>query len=82
VEEWRYGHDPTVLGFLYDEQVENGWILAIFGYQGGSFLPQTKPGIILIVGPLPILWYILGLLILRHYPIDQAYYNEMIKRGE
>ncbi|HOE89618.1 MAG: MFS transporter [Sphaerochaeta sp.] len=60
----------------------NGWILAIFGYQGGSFLPQTKPGIILIVGPLPILWYILGLLILRHYPIDQAYYNEMIKRGE
>ncbi|NLZ76970.1 MAG: MFS transporter [Spirochaetales bacterium] len=60
----------------------NGWILAIFGYQGGAFLPRTKPGIILIIGPLPILWYLLGLLILRHYPIDQAFYKKMIERDE
>ena len=60
----------------------NGWILAIFGYQGGSFLPQTKIGIILLVGPLPILWYIIGLLILKHYPIDQSFYEKMIQRDE
>ena len=60
----------------------NGWILAIFGYQGGSFLPQTKIGIILLVGPLPILWYIIGLFILKHYPIDQSFYEEMIQSNE
>ncbi|NLK14406.1 MAG: MFS transporter [Spirochaetales bacterium] len=60
----------------------NGWILAVFGYRGGAILPRTKIGIILIAGPLPILWYVLGLLILRHYPIDQAYYEEMIRRAE
>lgn len=60
----------------------NGWILALFGYQGGTFLPQTKIGIILLVGPLPVLWYIAGLLILKHYPIDQAFYEKMIGHEE
>ncbi|MDD4647602.1 MAG: hypothetical protein PHP67_05220 [Sphaerochaeta sp.] len=39
-------------------------------------------GIILVSGPLPLLWYLLGLFILRKYPIDQAYYEKMLEKKE
>ncbi|MGE4584127.1 MAG: MFS transporter [Sphaerochaeta sp.] len=56
----------------------NGWILALFGYQSSSVGPLAKIGIILLCGPLPLLWYIVGLWILRHYPIDKAYYEKLL----
>ncbi len=60
----------------------NGWVLALFGYQSEQITELATKGIILVSGPLPLLWYLLGLLILRHYPIDQEYYERMLERGE
>lgn len=60
----------------------NGWILALFGYQTDQISEVAKIGIILICGPLPILWYIAGLWILRTYPIDRAYYEQLMAKRD
>ncbi len=56
----------------------NGWILALFAYSPNEVSTLSNIGIKLLCGPLPLIWYILGILILRHYPIDKAYYAKMM----
>jgi GPH family glycoside/pentoside/hexuronide:cation symporter len=58
----------------------NGWILAWFAYKPGEISALSNLGIKLICGPLPLVWYLIGILILRHYPIDRAYYEAMLKQ--
>jgi len=60
----------------------NGWILALFGYHSEQITELAQIGIILICGPLPLLWYLAGLWILRTYPIDRAYYEHLIATRE
>jgi GPH family glycoside/pentoside/hexuronide:cation symporter len=60
----------------------NGWVLALFGYQSGQVSDLAMKGIILVSGPLPLLWYLLGLFILRKYPTDQPYYEKMLEKKE
>lgn len=56
----------------------NGWILSLFNYQSAQASSLSNIGIILICGPLPLVWYLAGLWILNNYPIDKAYYEKMI----
>ena len=60
----------------------NGWILALFAYEPGQSSALAEIGIKLICGPLPALWYIAGIWILRSYPIDKAYYAAMLASRE
>ena len=60
----------------------NGWILALFAYQAGESSALAEIGIKLICGPLPALWYLIGIWILRSYPIDKEYYTAMIAARE
>lgn len=60
----------------------NGWILALFSYEAGQTSALAEIGIKLICGPLPALWYIAGIWILRSYPIDKAYYAAMLASRE
>jgi len=62
----------------------SGWILSIFGYQAplaNGVLPQqtelAKLGIRILTGPLPALFFIAGVLILRHYPITAQTYEKI-----
>lgn len=56
----------------------NGWILALFHYQPNLVTQFSSIGIKLICGPVPVIFYVAGILILERYPIDQAYYEAMI----
>lgn len=64
----------------------NGWILTLFSYQesvGGIAMEQTESalfGIRLIAGPVPALFFILGILVLRHYPITNEYYRTILEK--
>ncbi|MCK9287115.1 MAG: MFS transporter [Sphaerochaetaceae bacterium] len=58
----------------------NGWILALFAYEPNTTSKLAEIGIKLICGPIPLIWYIIGILILRFYPIDKAYYATMLER--
>ena len=58
----------------------NGWILALFGYQSEAVGSMAKTGIMLLCGPLPLIWYVLGIIILKHYPIDQAFYQRILSQ--
>jgi len=61
----------------------NGWVLALFGYHSDRITQSATNGIVLLCGPFPLIWYIAGILILRFYPIDQAYYEALLaKRGQ
>ncbi|HLW21649.1 MAG TPA: MFS transporter [Sphaerochaetaceae bacterium] len=60
----------------------NGWILALFAYTPNETSELASIGIKLLCGPIPLLWYILGIIILRHYPIDSAYYERMMEQRE
>lgn len=57
----------------------NGWILALFSYVPNEQSALARIGIKLLCGPIPVLWYIAGILILRYYPIDKAYYAAMLE---
>lgn len=60
----------------------NGWILALFHYQPQQPNALANIGIKLISGPIPVIWYIVGILILKYYPIDKKFYAEMLARQE
>lgn len=69
----------------------NGIVLSIFGYvesTGGIAAAQPDSamiGIRLISGPIPALFFIAGVLVLRHYPITNEFYHEIqekIRRRE
>lgn len=61
----------------------NGIVLSIFGYiesTGGVGAAQPDSaliGIRLISGPIPALFFIAGVLVLRHYPITNEYYQQI-----
>ncbi len=56
----------------------NGWILALVGYVSTDVTDLAKLGIVLLCGPLPVLWYLAGLWIFKGYPIDRAFYEAML----
>ena len=58
----------------------NGWILALFSYTPNEPNALANLGIKLLCGPFPLLWYVIGIIILRFYPIDKAYYAEMMQK--
>jgi len=59
----------------------NGWILALVGYNSTAITSLSRTGIILLCGPLPLLWYLVGLSVIKHYPIDRAFYEAMISEA-
>lgn len=60
----------------------NGWILALFHYQPQQPSALANIGIKLISGPIPVIWYVVGILILKYYPIDKKFYSEMLAQQE
>lgn len=60
----------------------NGWILALFAYVPNESSPLAEIGIKLICGPIPVLWYLVGIFVLRTYPIDKEYYAAMLAGRE
>lgn len=64
----------------------NGAILSAFGYieaSGGAAAVQPDSallGIRIISGPLPATFFILGVLVLRHYPITTEVYEGLMER--
>jgi len=59
----------------------NGWILALVGYSSTAITSLSRVGIILLCGPLPLLWYVVGLSVIKYYPIDRAFYEAMISEA-
>ena len=65
----------------------NGWILHAFGYQetvAGVAAQQPDSalvGIRLISGPIPAVFFILGVLVLRHYPITNEFYQHIQEKA-
>ena len=64
----------------------NGWVLAAFGYReavAGVEMEQSASalfGIRLLVGPVPALFFVLGIAVLHFYPITNAYYATIKER--
>jgi glycoside/pentoside/hexuronide:cation symporter, GPH family len=60
----------------------SGWILELFKYSP-DVIPSrlTLTGIKLLCGPLPVVFYTAGIIILSSYPISRAYYDRMISVG-
>jgi GPH family glycoside/pentoside/hexuronide:cation symporter len=60
----------------------NGWLLSLFGYQPDA--PQTetaKLGIKIIAGPLPAVFFVVGILILAFYPISEKVFKEIMRKN-
>jgi GPH family glycoside/pentoside/hexuronide:cation symporter len=61
----------------------SGWILSLFNYVPNAVqTSQAQFGIKLLLGPIPVVMFILGVLILSAYPIDEAYYASILKKIE
>jgi glycoside/pentoside/hexuronide:cation symporter, GPH family len=59
----------------------SGWTLSVFGYIPD--IPQTELsllGIRLLCGPVPILFFISGVIILSFYPITREKYEEILQK--
>ncbi len=57
----------------------NGWILSIAGYQPDTVATDSAIlGIKLVCGPFPVIFYLIGIIILAQYPISREYYEKMI----
>ena len=60
----------------------SGLLLDLFRYQPNVELePLAVLGIRLLCGPVPVLFYATGILILAYYPISRDYYDRMISSG-
>ena len=56
-----------------------GLILDLFGYVPDAALePATLTGIRLLCGPIPVVFYVIGIIVLAFYPISREYYRKMI----
>ena len=61
----------------------SGWILSIFKYDSASIPDRiTLTGIKIICGPGPVIFYVIGILILSTYPITREYYRKMMAGKE
>jgi glycoside/pentoside/hexuronide:cation symporter, GPH family len=59
----------------------SGWILTLFNYvPNSSQTVEAQFGIKLLLGPIPVVMFILGVLILSSYPIDEKYYSDIMKK--
>ena len=66
-----------------------GWILAVFAYvepQAAGEVPAQPDsaimGIRLLTGPVPALFFVLGIVVLSFYPITRSVYDEIMKKAE
>lgn len=58
----------------------SGWVLTLFGYIPlAEQSPEALLGIKIVCGPLPVICYLAGILLLRHYPITREYYQRMME---
>ncbi len=57
----------------------SGWLLSFFNYNP-NVVPDrfTIMGIKILCGPGPVVFYIIGIIILSTYPITREYYNKMM----
>jgi len=56
----------------------SGWILSLFGYVANAAQSdQAVLGIRLLCGPIPALFFLLGILVLSRYPITREYYQKL-----
>ncbi|AEJ62461.1 sugar (Glycoside-Pentoside-Hexuronide) transporter [Spirochaeta thermophila DSM 6578] len=67
----------------------SGWILSLFHYVPPSAegVPQVQPpealfGISLLVGPLPAVLFVVGVLVFLFYPITREFYEKILKMVE
>ncbi len=59
----------------------NGWMLAAFGYvPERAQTPLARLGIGLLVGPVPALFFLAGIVVLSFYPINQAFYDGILQK--
>lgn len=61
----------------------NGWLLSLFRYDP-QVIPErlTLTGIKIICGPAPVVFYILGIIVLGTYPITRSYYARMMEKAK
>lgn len=59
----------------------SGWILTLFRYAPDR-IPErvTINGIKLLCGPVPVLFYILGIIVLAGYPITKDFYEQKLQK--
>lgn len=59
----------------------NGWLLTAFGYAPDvAQSPTSILGIRLLVGPIPALFFIIGIIVLSFYPINRKYYEQIVAK--
>ena len=59
----------------------NGWILTAFGYvPNAAQSPTAMLGIRLLIGPVPALFFIVGIVVLSFYPINRTYYEAIVQK--
>lgn len=59
-----------------------GLVLDLFRYEPDTVLePITLLGIRLLVGPVPVVFYIAGIIVLAYYPISRRFYQRMLDSG-
>jgi glycoside/pentoside/hexuronide:cation symporter, GPH family len=59
----------------------SGWILSGFGYRPEAAQSSLSIlGIRLLCGPIPVLFFVGGIVILSFYPITQAYYEKIVAK--
>jgi GPH family glycoside/pentoside/hexuronide:cation symporter len=59
----------------------NGWILSIVGYVAEQ--PQSELsilGIRLLCGPVPVLFWVAGIIVLSFYPVTKEYYDTILAK--
>ncbi|MBT3271584.1 MAG: MFS transporter, partial [Spirochaetales bacterium] len=60
-----------------------GIVLDLFKYQADAVQqPLAITGIRLLCGPIPVVFYVAGIIVLAYYPISRAYYKKMMADGK
>jgi glycoside/pentoside/hexuronide:cation symporter, GPH family len=59
----------------------NGWILSAFGYVANADqAASAKIGIRLLIGPVPAIFFIAGVIVLSYYPINHEFYQRIVEK--
>jgi len=59
----------------------SGWMLDLFGYvPDKAQTASAKLGISLLVGPIPALLFVAGVVVLSFYPINKRFYEEILEK--
>ncbi len=74
---WNFGNS---LGLALGMAL-TGWILALFGYAADAPAGGlTRLGIRLLCGPIPVVFFLAGIAVLSAYPVNAAYYRDVLRR--